>query len=227
MPARSLHLKGIWCLHSSVEERQTLSLPEESSSGPWGYLCLWTAGNLTCTCHPCAGLNADSRESFVPGVNRKICEVLGARIAPCAFGVGALQHRKSFLTTWGLEKYFEMLKTGTSHFFSNWKKPLEPWSCILKRLTANPEVIYLICTYSTLGITRFLPIYFQLFVQAPQNQPRERTCFPLCLCLCCLHRAALQPCPWPPSLHSHLSSIWSRALLALLPTQQEAEILSC
>lgn len=153
VPARILHLKCIWCLHSSVEGIQNLSAPEEPSSGPWGYL--WTAGNLTCICHPCEG------------ANWKICEVLGATTDPCTFGVGALQHRKSCLTTWSLEKDFEMFKTGTSHFYSNQKKTLGLWSCILKRLMANPEVIHLFCTYSSSGITRFLPIYFQFFVQAP------------------------------------------------------------
>lgn len=68
----------------------------------------------------------------------------------------------------------------------------------------NSEVINLFCTYSSLGIARFLPIYFQLFViscrvqshiskiKITKNQPCEITCSPLCLCLCSLHRPALQ-----------------------------------
>lgn len=62
-------------------------------------------------------------------------------------------------------------------------------------------------------------------IKITKNQPCERTCFPLCLWLCSLHRAALDlPCPWPPSLHSHLHLEQS---CSSSTSQQEAETFSC
>lgn len=80
-----------------------------------------------------------------------------------------LWHRKSCLTTQGLEEYFEMLKRGTLlfFFFSNWKKTYWTLKLHLKKTDGKPWSHSLLCTYSSLGITRFLPTYFQLFVQDP------------------------------------------------------------
>lgn len=63
-------------------------------------------------------------------------------------------------------------------------------------------------------------LFHILKIKTIKNKPCERTYFPLCLHLCCLHRDALQTCPWPPSLHLYLSSVWSRAPLALLPSRE-------
>lgn len=44
---------------------------------------------------------------------------------------------------------------------------------------------------------------------------------PACVCVVSIGLPCNLPCPWPPSLHSHLSSIWSRALPALLPSREQ------